>query len=179
MMRYAMVVMIVLSMVVSAPAHQSGSAFGIRRGVNISHWLSQSGRRGADRREWFTEKDVELIASLGFDHIRLPVDEEQLWDQAGKKEPEAFALLHKAIGWARESKLRVVVDLHILRSHHFNAKAIFTINGLPPFAGLTERELCGRLIISDSSDVAAKSKLAELPRMTRKSQIREFARRDC
>jgi len=74
--------------------------FEIRRGVNISHWLSQSGRRGEERRGWFTEKDVKLIASLGFDHIGLPVDEEQLWDGAGKKEAEAFELLYKAIGWA-------------------------------------------------------------------------------
>jgi endoglucanase len=63
-----------------------------------------------------------LIASLGFDHIRLPVDEEQLWDEAGKKETEAFQLLHNAIGWCQKKNLRVVVDLHILRSHHFNAK---------------------------------------------------------
>jgi endoglucanase len=51
----------------------------------------------------------------------LPVDEEQLWDEAGKKESEAFQLLHNAIGWCQKN-LRVVVDLHILRSHHFNER---------------------------------------------------------
>jgi endoglucanase len=112
----------VLSLVVSAGAAQNDSAFGIHRGTNISHWLSQSDRRGEPRQRWFTEKDVELIASLGFDHIRLPVDEEQLWDEAGQKEAEAFQLLHSAIGWCRDKNLRVIVDLHILRSHHFNAK---------------------------------------------------------
>ena len=114
---------LVIALVVSSPtwaAEQDG--FAIRRGVNVSHWLSQSGRRGQERREFFREKDVEYIASLGYDHIRLPVDEEQLWDEAGDKEAEAFALLHKGIGWAKEYDLRVVVDLHILRSHHFNAQ---------------------------------------------------------
>ena len=120
MLRYAAVLTILLSMAVSAPAVQNSDVFEIRRGTNISHWLSQSRRRGPGRREWFTEKDVKLIASLGFDHIRLPIDEEQMWDEAGNKEAEAFELLHNAIGWARDSKLRVVVDLHILRSHHFN-----------------------------------------------------------
>ena len=43
----------------------------------------------------------------GFDHIRLPVDEEQLWDEAGKKEPEAFKLLHNAIDWCQKKNLRV------------------------------------------------------------------------
>ncbi len=96
--------------------------FKIYRGINISHWLSQSGRRGQQRREYFTAEDVKYLASLGFDHLRLPVDEEQLWDEAGNKETEAFGLLHSAIRWCRDKQLRVVVDLHILRSHHFNAR---------------------------------------------------------
>lgn len=43
-----------------------------------------------------------------------------------------------------------------------NAKLFFTLKDLPPFAGLTEAELRGRLIISDSSDSAARSKRAAL-----------------
>lgn len=96
--------------------------FRISRGVNVSHWLSQSSTRGQRRQTYFTEKDVEYIAKLGYDHIRLPVDEEQLWDEGGKKEAEAFTLLTNAVNWCRDHHLRVVVDLHILRSHHFNAK---------------------------------------------------------
>jgi len=94
----------------------------INSGVNISHWLSQSKRRGMERADWFTQNDMIFIASQGFDHIRLPVDEEQLWDSLGNKEPEAFELLHKAIGWAKDAGLDVIVDLHIVRSHHFNEK---------------------------------------------------------
>jgi endoglucanase len=94
--------------------------FNIKRGINISHWLSQSQRRGIERDEYFTQSDVQLIASLGFDHIRLPIDEVQMWDDYGNKEPRAFELMHKAIGWALEENLPVIVDLHIIRSHHFN-----------------------------------------------------------
>lgn len=47
------------------------------------------------------------------------MDEEQLWQEDGRREPEAFALLEEALGWAREAGLRVIVDLHILRSHYF------------------------------------------------------------
>jgi len=103
-------------------SNDAGAQFEIRRGTNISHWLSQSDGRGEARRAWFTEKDVKYIASLGFDHIRLPADEEQLWDERGNREKEAFELLHNAINWCKDNNLRVVVDLHILRSHHFNAK---------------------------------------------------------
>ena len=122
MWRHVISLIVLLSVCRSVGAAQKDGTFQIHRGTNISHWLSQSTNRGQQRLRWFTEKDVELIASLGFDHIRLPVDEEQLWDEAGTKETEAFQLLHSAIGWCQAKNLRVVVDLHILRSHHFNAK---------------------------------------------------------
>ena len=96
--------------------------------MNISHWLSQSGQRGENRKAYFTRADVEFIANLGYDHIRFPIDEEQMFTESGEKEPEAFTLLHNALGWCEEFGLRAVVDLHILRSHHFNAseKPLFT-----------------------------------------------------
>lgn len=101
------------------PAYES---FTIKAGTNISHWLSQSGRRGQERAAFFTQADVEYLADLGFDHLRFPVDEEQMFDEAGNKEEEAFQLLHNALGWCQKNGLRAIVDLHILRSHHFNAE---------------------------------------------------------
>ena len=95
-------------------------AFTLKRGTNISHWLSQSRQRGEARRAWFTQKDVQYIAQLGFDHLRLPIDEEQMWDEAGNPQTEAFDLLNAALDWSEQAGLRVVVDLHILRSHYFN-----------------------------------------------------------
>lgn len=96
-------------------------SFSIRRGTNIAHWLSQSNRRGNERASFFTQKDIAYIKSAGFDHIRLPVDEEQLWDSAGKRYGDAFQLLDNCLNWVNSAGLRVVLDLHILRSHHFNA----------------------------------------------------------
>ena len=96
------------------------NGFAVRRGTNVSHWLSQSKRRGEERRRFFTREDVALAAQLGFDHLRLPVDEEQLFDEAGRPVEEAFSLLDAALDWCAEHRLRAIVDLHILRSHHFN-----------------------------------------------------------
>jgi endoglucanase len=95
-------------------------SFSIKRGTNIAHWLSQSSRRGTERGRFFTQKDIRFIDSVGFDHIRLPIDEEQMWDENGKRHEEAFQLLTESLGWCHEAGLRVVLDLHILRSHHFN-----------------------------------------------------------
>lgn len=96
--------------------------FTIQRGTNISHWLSQSKRRGEERRAWFTQQDVRLLAARGFDHLRIPVDEEQLWDDEGRPESEAFDLLDAALDWTEAAGMRAIVDLHILRSHYFNDK---------------------------------------------------------
>ena len=93
--------------------------FTIQRGTNISEWLSQSTRRGTERAAFFNEADVRLIARLGFDHIRLPIDEEQMWTETGQRDSEAFGLLDAALDWCEQCGLRAVVDLHILRSHHF------------------------------------------------------------
>jgi len=107
----------------------ANESFKIMRGTNIAHWLSQSGKRGAERAVFFTEKDVKYIDSLGFDHIRLPIDEEQMWDEAGKRNEDAFALMKNCLDWCSTAGLRVIIDLHILRSHHFNeaVKPLWTV----------------------------------------------------
>ena len=98
-------------------------AFTVKRGTNISHWLSQSDQRGEARKTFFTAEDVKRIADWGFDHIRLPIDEQQMWDEQGKQEPEAWDLMDQAISWAQDRGLKMIVDLHILRSHHFISAA--------------------------------------------------------
>lgn len=96
------------------------TTFTIKRGTNIAHWLSQSEQRGEERAAFFTKKDILFIDSAGFDHIRLPIDEMQMWDEQGNREEDAFQLLKNSLEWCKEAGLRVIVDLHILRSHHFN-----------------------------------------------------------
>jgi endoglucanase len=54
----------------------SDEGFVIEKGVNIAHWLSQSGARGEFCAKYFTEADVAQIAEWGFDHVRIPIDEE-------------------------------------------------------------------------------------------------------
>ena len=102
-------------------AQDEVTSFKINRGTNIAHWLSQSPRRGDERASFFGQDDIAFIDSAGFDHIRLPVDEEQLWDENGKRHEDAFTLLNNCLTWCNAAGLRVILDLHILRSHHFNA----------------------------------------------------------
>ena len=95
--------------------------FRIKRGTNVSHWLSQSEQRGEARRLHIQEDDFARLEELGFDFVRIPIDEVQFWDEQGQKLPEAWDLLNNALDWAKKHNLRAIVDLHIIRSHYFNA----------------------------------------------------------
>ena len=64
--------------------------FTIKRGTNLSHWLSQSRVTGEQRRLHIQEDDFERLEKLGFDFVRIPIDEVQFWDEQGNKLPEAW-----------------------------------------------------------------------------------------
>lgn len=103
----------------SVKAYPQG--FAAYKGVNIAHWLSQV-FGWSPRETFFTEADIMQIKAMGFDHIRLPLDEEQLWTEDGTPIDSAFSYLTKAVDWCISNDLCIIADLHILRSHHFNAK---------------------------------------------------------
>lgn len=120
---FAVLALILLAACQTKPVSNGSPAeFKIFKGTNIAHWLSQSDARGAERDSFFQEKDIALVQSLGFDHIRLPIDEEQLWDENGVRHDDAFKLMTNCLDWCKKYNLKVIVDLHILRSHHFNAE---------------------------------------------------------
>jgi endoglucanase len=105
------------------------SGFEIKRGTNLSHWLSQD-FGWAPKYTYISEKDIRFIDSLGFDHVRIPIDEKEMWDEQGNKIPEAFNQLNSCLDWCEKYGLRAIVDLHIVRAHHFNAGNDGTTNTL-------------------------------------------------
>lgn len=96
--------------------------FQINHGINISHWLSQNPYQDSTQNNLFTENDVIFLSKKGFDHLRIPIDEEHLWNQSGEKRIEIFQLLHNAIRWCLKYNMKVIIDLHTIRSHSFNNK---------------------------------------------------------
>jgi len=100
---------------------QPGQSFTFKRGVNISHWLSQNSKERvyADP-AWFGADDLAWIAQQGFDHIRLPVDVRSCLDDAGALDEAKLKPVHEAIGWARARGLGVVLDAHFLPGADFN-----------------------------------------------------------
>jgi len=116
------------------------SGFTISHGINISHWLSQD-FGWAPRGEFLRSDDLSTLARLGFDHVRLPIDEKELWLPDGEPNETEFDRLLEGIGWCRSSGLRVIVDLHTLRSHHFNAANEGGLNTIWTDAGAQNRFL--------------------------------------
>lgn len=113
--------LIVASCTQQPAAEEQGAKFEIKRGVNLSHWLSQSQVRGEERAKHIDEGDITRLKEYGFDHVRIPIDEEQFWDEEGNKLTEAWDLLTTTLDNCQKHELRAIVDLHIIRSHYFNA----------------------------------------------------------
>jgi endoglucanase len=117
-----------------SPAPNSPSptspTFSFKRGVNVSHWLSQNHAERPYAADWFTEEDVAWIAQQGFDHIRFPVDG-RLWQTAdGALDETKIAPFVRALRWSREHGLGAILDMHFLPGADFNAavqeNAVFT-----------------------------------------------------
>lgn len=113
----------ILALAVSLPAASTPNGFTINRGISISHWLSQvpTTRPFPHHSIMYTELDAAFLVSVGYDHIRLPIDEEVLWNEDGKPIEANWARLQRGIEESLRHGLNVIVDLHIVRSHHFNA----------------------------------------------------------
>ena len=58
---------------------------GFQKGVNLGGWISQFDKYDIEHFETFiTRDDIEYIAGLGFDHVRVPVDYNVLEDEEGR-----------------------------------------------------------------------------------------------
>jgi endoglucanase len=112
-----------------APAHTNrpdsaftGAAtpngFSVIRGINISHWLSQvSGNHPIK----YADQDAAWLSTMGFDNVRLPIDEVELWDSTGAPIESNWSILYQGIDASLKHHLKAVIDLHIVRDHYFNA----------------------------------------------------------
>ncbi len=57
---------------------------------------------------YFKKSDLKQLADMGFDHIRLPVDEKEIFDTNMEFVPATRQLVHDAIAWCKEYNMRLV-----------------------------------------------------------------------
>lgn len=62
---------------------------------------------------WITEDDFQEIASMGLNHVRIPLGYWALNPLSGDPYVQGqLPILDQAIGWARSAGLKVMLDLH-------------------------------------------------------------------
>lgn len=87
----------------------------LHRGVNASMWFAQARDYSpAQLRSYTTADDIALMYAMGFDHVRLSVDADELLRDASPDGLNAAFVseLDTAIGTMLHDDLRVIVDLH-------------------------------------------------------------------
>lgn len=95
------------------------SGFSIRNGINISEWMERENSPYEHLDTLFSRSKIDLLCSLGFDHIRIPVNETVLFDESLAYRSAELALLHDRIGYAIGKGLKVILDFHRSRGHFF------------------------------------------------------------
>ena len=92
-------------------------------GVNLGGWLSQNSDTSKEHYETFiTEKDIAYIASLGLDHVRVPVDYVLLEEEDGTPKSEGYLYLDNCLRWCRTHGIRMILDLHKTFGYSFDPR---------------------------------------------------------
>jgi hypothetical protein len=87
----------------------------LRRGINLSHWFSQASDYSKTHLETHTTaQDIALIKSMGFDHVRFPIEPAPLINEADPSILNAAYLQYvdKALDMMLATGLAVIVDIH-------------------------------------------------------------------
>jgi endoglucanase len=90
----------------------------LKRGINTSGWFAQvydkHGYTPEHFQAWTTAEDIALIKSMGFDHVRLSVNPQPMFnDREPNKIPADYlASLDAAVKMILDHGLAVVIDLH-------------------------------------------------------------------
>jgi aryl-phospho-beta-D-glucosidase BglC (GH1 family) len=106
-----------------APAAAAGSpaarrAERLRHGVDLSHWFAQvfakEGYTKAHFDAYFTARDADLVAAMGFDHVRFTVEPAPMFDEAAPDTLKAdyMATFDAALDMLLARGLTVLVDVH-------------------------------------------------------------------
>lgn len=65
------------------------------------------------RDTFIQEKDIELLANLGFNHLRVPFPSHLFWNETTNlPTDEGFIYLDRIIQWGKKNDLYIILDLH-------------------------------------------------------------------
>ena len=93
---------------------------GFSHGINLGGWYSQSDYSEERYDDFIKKEDFEIIASWGLDHVRLPIDYNLFLDEKDDFIEEGMDRIKKAIAWAKDTGLNVILDLHKTKGFSFD-----------------------------------------------------------
>lgn len=93
---------------------------GYKKGVNFGGWLSQCEKTREHYDSFIGDEDFAKAKSLGYDHIRLPIDYELIEDEDGVFNDWGMTYIDYAIRMCRENDLKMVLDLHRAPGYSFD-----------------------------------------------------------
>ncbi len=86
---------------------------GFEKGVNLGGWLSQGKLEVSHLDSFIKEEDIKNIKEMGCDHLRLPVDFENIYDEVKQCDNLiGYKYIDLCIDWCKKYNLNVVLDLH-------------------------------------------------------------------
>jgi aryl-phospho-beta-D-glucosidase BglC (GH1 family) len=98
------------------PVHLAARFERLRRGINLSHWFSQAANYSKSHLDTHTTaQDLALIKSMGFDHVRFPIEPAPLLSET----PDPSILNTTYLGYVDSALdmilatgLAVIIDIH-------------------------------------------------------------------
>lgn len=85
---------------------------GYHKGVNLGGWLSQGSLEKNHLDTFIAENDIKRIAYWGCDHIRLPVDFENIEHDDGSVKESGYIYIDRCAEWCDRHNLNMIIDLH-------------------------------------------------------------------
>jgi endoglucanase len=125
--RIGIVCLLFMAFSVSAPAQAgnasllataSARATHLQHGINASEWFAQvydkRGYTPEHFQSWTTAEDIALIKSMGFDHVRLSVNPQPMFNERepNKLPADYLGYLDAAVKMILDHRLAIVVDMH-------------------------------------------------------------------
>jgi aryl-phospho-beta-D-glucosidase BglC (GH1 family) len=100
------------------------------RGINIGGWLSQidaikekdpDNFPGIDAHmeSFISEEDFLQVKEWGFNHVRIPIDFYLFFDENANPYKYRLQHLDRALRWAHNAELSMIIDLHECPGHDF------------------------------------------------------------
>ncbi len=117
-MRFIRQIACVLFLLGAVRAQNLPNTSHLRHGINTSDWFAQvydpKGYTKEHFQTYITAQDIALIKSMGFDHVRLSVNPQPMFQSghADQLPPEYLGYLDAAVKMIQDHGLAVILDVH-------------------------------------------------------------------